>query len=315
MNFTEIRVKTTTQAVEAVSGIFYDMGISGLLIEDPNDFKFQKKESYEWDYVEEEVFDTGYDGAIIKAYISEEDQSLPEKIEQLRISVQNLTQYGIDIGEGLIEIGEVHQQDWENAWKKYYKPVKVSDKIVIKPTWEEYAGKLGEIIIELDPGMAFGTGTHETTNMCINALERYVNSNSTVLDIGCGSGILSIAAAKLGADTVIGVDLDPAAVKVSKENVAQNSMTGFVEIRHGNLMDVISEKADVIVANIIADVIILLSGEVKNYMNPQALFISSGIILSKKEEVKEKLIAEQFEIIEENIKGEWCCIVARLKEK
>lgn len=313
MNYTEIRVKTTTEAVEAVSGIFYNMGVSGLVIEDPRDFDFQTKDELAWDYIEEEVFDTGYDGAIVKAYLSEEELQVPEKIEQLRLGVANLTQYGIDIGEGIVEIGEVHQQDWENAWKKYYKPVKVSEKIVIKPTWEDYRAKLGEMIIELDPGMAFGTGTHETTNMCINALEKYVDRNATVLDIGCGSGILSIAAAKLGADTVIGVDLDPAAVKVSKENVAQNGLIGFVEIRHGDLMEVITEKADIIVANIIADVIIQLSETVHRYIKPAGLFISSGIILSKKEEVKEKLESEGFELLEEHVRGEWCCLVSKIK--
>ena len=313
MNFTEIRVKTTTQAVEAVTAIFYEMGISGLLIEDPNDFKLQKKDALSWDYIEEEVFDTGYDGAIVKAYFSEEDSEIPEKIERLRAHVQNLTRFGIDIGEGIVEIGEVHQQDWENAWKKYYKPVKVSEKIVVKPTWEDYPAKLGELIIELDPGMAFGTGTHETTNMCINALEKYVSGETSVLDIGCGSGILSIAAAKLGAAAVIGVDLDPAAVKVSKENIAHNHMAGFVEIRHGDLMEVIEEKADVIVANIIADVIILLSRTIRDYLNPQGIFISSGIILSKKEEVKQALEQGGFELLEENIKGEWCCLVSRMR--
>lgn len=205
----------------------------------------------------------------------------------------------------------MNQQDWENAWKQYYKPVKVSDKIVIKPTWEEYNAKLNELVIELDPGMAFGTGTHETTNMCIQALERHIDSNCSVLDIGCGSGILSIAAAKLGADRVLGVDLDPVAVKVSKENIEQNNLLGFVEIRHGNLMDVVTEKADIVVANIIADIVIKLADEVANYMKEDGLFISSGIIMPRLEEVKKAIEDKGFKILEVNTQGEWACITAK----
>ena len=201
MKWTEIKVKTTTEAVEAVANIFYEIGAQGVVIEDPNDFLYQQKDELSWDYIEEEVFFNGYEGAIVKAYLSEEENVLA-KIESIKESVNNLPSFGINIGDGIVELEEVNQQDWENAWKQYYKPVKVSDKIVIKPTWEEYNAKLNELVIELDPGMAFGTGTHETTNMCIQALERHIDSNSSVLDIGCGSGILSIAAAKLGADRV-----------------------------------------------------------------------------------------------------------------
>ncbi|WP_353106077.1 50S ribosomal protein L11 methyltransferase [Acetoanaerobium noterae] len=310
MKWTEIKVKTTTEAVEAVANIFYEIGAQGVVIEDPNDFLYQQKDELSWDYIEEEVFFNGYEGAIVKAYLSEEENVLA-KIESIKESVNNLPSFGINIGDGIVELEEVNQQDWENAWKQYYKPVKVSDKIVIKPTWEEYNAKLNELVIELDPGMAFGTGTHETTNMCIQALERHIDSNCSVLDIGCGSGILSIAAAKLGADRVLGVDLDPVAVKVSKENIEQNNLLGFVEIRHGNLMDVVTEKTDIVVANIIADIVIKLADEVANYMKEDGLFISSGIIMPRLEEVKKAIEDKGFEILEVNTQGEWACITAK----
>lgn len=310
MKWTEIKVKTTTEAVEAVSNIFYENGAGGVVIEDPKDFLYQQKDELSWDYIEEEIFVNGYEGAIIKAYISEEDNVL-SKIEKIRESVNNLSDFGLDIGEMVLEVYEVNQQDWENEWKKYYKPVKVSDSIVIKPTWEEYDAALNETVIELDPGMAFGTGTHETTAMCIRALEKYITSNDTVLDIGCGSGILTIAAAKLGADRVIGVDLDPVAVKVSKENILLNSMSAFTEIRHGNLMEVVSEKADIVVANIIADIIIPLSADVPSFLNKEGIFISSGIIKSRIDEVEKAIAENGLEILEVNIDGEWACIVAQ----
>ncbi len=311
MKWTEIRVKTTTEAVEAVSNIFYEVGAQGVVIEDPNDFLYQQKDELSWDYIEEDVFLNGYDGAIVKAYISEEENVLA-KVEEIKERVANLPGFGINIGDGIVELEEVHQQDWENAWKQYYKPVKVSEKIVIKPTWEEYDAKPGELIIELDPGMAFGTGTHETTNMCIQALEKYINSDVSVLDIGCGSGILSIAASKLGANRVLGVDLDPVAVKVSKENIQMNNLLGSIEIKHGNLMDVVSEKADIVVANIIADIIIQLSDSVADYMKENGLFISSGIIMPRLKEVKKVIEDKGFKILEVNTKGEWACIVAKL---
>lgn len=312
MKWTEIKVKTTTEAVEAVSNIFYEIGAQGVVIEDPKDFIFQEKDELSWDYIEEEIFINGYEGAIVKAYLSEADSSILSKIELIREGVKNLSLYGIDAGEGIVEIEEVNQEDWENAWKKYYKPVKVSNKIVIKPTWEEYEASLNEVVIDLDPGMAFGTGTHETTSMCIIELEKYVTSEDTVLDIGCGSGILSIAAAKLGAENVIGVDLDPMAVRVSKENVEQNNLSAFVEIRHGNLTEVIHEKSDILVANIIADIIIMLSNDVNNFVKKGGLFISSGIILSRLDDVKNAIEEKGFEIMDVNTMGEWACITSKV---
>lgn len=197
--------------------------------------------------------------------------------------------------------------------EKILQPTKIGQRIVVKPTWEDYKRENGELIIELDPGMAFGTGTHETTSMCIRELEKYVNADSKVFDIGCGSGILAIAAAKLGAKEVLAVDLDEVAVKVSKENVEENNVSDSVEVRHGNLMDVVKDRADVVVANIIADIIKILAKDVHNFMKKDAVFISSGIILDKVDEVKESLIENGFEIIDIKKLGEWSAIVSKLK--
>ena len=167
-------------------------------------------------------------------------------------------------------------------------------------------------MVELDPGMAFGTGTHETTRMCIQALERYVNEDATVFDVGCGSGILTIAAAKLGAKLSVGVDLDPVAVESSKENVTYNKLNN-IEILEGNLVEVIDGKADVVVANILAEIICILTDDVKRVLKDNGIFITSGIIHDRVEMVCEKLEATGFEVIEKNRDGEWNCIVAKLK--
>lgn len=313
MKWIEVTIKTTTEAVEAITNILDELRTGGVMIEDPNDFFFQKKNELDWDYVEEEVFNKrNSDGVLIKTYISEE-RNVVELVEIIKQKVSTLTGFGIDIGEGSVSLGQVNEEDWANEWKKYYKPTKIGDKLVVKPTWEDYIVQDGDLVIELDPGMAFGTGTHETTTMCMRELEKYVTEDSKVFDIGCGSGILAIAAAKLGAKDVIAVDLDEVAVKVAKENVNHNHVQDSVKVLHGNLIDVVSEKADVVVANIIADIIKILAKDVHSCMKEDAVFISSGIIHAKVDEVKESLIENGFEIIEVKTLGEWNAIVAKLK--
>ena len=313
-NWIEVTIKTTTEAVEPITNILYEQGAGGAVIEDPKDFLFQKKNELDWDYVEEEVFKKNEeDDVLIKTYVSEE-KNVMEFVEIIKQKVLGLKDFGIDIGEGSVSLDQVNEADWANAWKAYYKPTKVGQRVVVKPTWEDYAMQEGDLIIELDPGMAFGTGTHETTSMCIRELEKYVNKDSKVFDIGCGSGILAIAAAKLGAKEVVAVDLDEVAVKVAKENVLENKVEKSVSVMHGNLADVIKDKADVIVANIIADIIKILAKDVQNFMKEDAIFISSGIILDKVEEVKESLIENGFEIVEVQKLGEWSAIISKLKK-
>lgn len=311
MKWLEITIKTTTEAVEAVTSILYEQGVGGVAIEDPKDFLFEKQDALAWDYVDEDLYKkSGYEGVIIKAYLSEE-KNVIASIEEITQKMGMLKEYGINIGEGSVSLIEVDENDWAHSWKAYYKPAKIGEKIVVKPTWEEYEKSEGDIVIELDPGMAFGTGTHETTSMCIVELEKYVKPSSVVFDIGCGSGILSIAAAKLGSQKVIGVDLDEVAVKVSKENVEENNVSDIVEIKFGNLMDVVSDKADIVVANIMADIIKILAKDVKDSLKEDGVFISSGIILDKIEEVKSSLVEDGFEIIDVRTQGEWSAIVSK----
>ena len=313
MNWTEVTIKTTTEAVEAISNILIEERCGGVMIEDPKDFLFQKKNELDWDYVEEEVFNkSGQDGVLIKTYIPEERNVL-EFVETVKARISQLPSFGLDTGEGSVTLSNVKESDWANEWKKYYKPTKIGKKIVVKPSWEEYKQEEGDLIIELDPGMAFGTGTHETTSMCIRELENYVDDTKTVFDIGCGSGILAIAAAKLGAKEVVAGDLDEVAVKVSKENCEINHVSDKVTVKHGSLFEVVDSKADVIVANIIADIIKILAKDVSKFLNEDGVFISSGIILAKIDEVCESLTENGFEIVKVERLGEWSAIVSKLK--
>lgn len=314
MNWNEISVSTTTLAVEIISNIFIESGSKGVMIEDPSDFHLQGQDPLAWDYMEKEVFDFGHEDVRVIGYFSSEED-INEKISEIEKRLDYVKSLDLDTGTLEIYKREVKQENWENEWKKYFNVQKVSNSIVIKPSWEEYTAKEGEKIIDIDPGMAFGTGTHETTRMCINAIEKYMNKGDSLIDIGCGSGILSIAAAHLGAEKVIAVDLDKLAVKVSKENVDLNGFSNTIDVRYGDLTDVIEEKADVIVANIIADIIAKLSENIADFMKDSGYFISSGIINDKKDFVIGKLKENNFDIIEEKNDGEWNCIVSKVKSR
>lgn len=311
MNWTEVIIKVNNEAVEAVSNILYELGAQGVAIDEPVDLEQLKNDELYWDYIDEKLLDNDNVETTMMAYFSEEDTDLPMKIVEIRNRVKELSQFGLNLGSGTVELKDVKQEDWEEAWKQYFKPVKITEQIVVKPEWEVYEKSGNEIVIEIDPGMAFGTGTHETTSMCINQIEKNLTKDVTVLDIGCGSGILAMAAVLLGAKKAIGVDLDPVAVRVAKENVQLNGLSDKIEILHGNLTEVIKEKAEIVVANIMADIIIILLEDVREFIKEDGLFISSGIIQEKLPMVEAGLKAKNFEIIEVEKKGEWCAITAK----
>ena len=307
----EVRVITKSEALEPISGIFYSLDCKGVAIEDPEDILGREQGPLTWDFADINVLEHKGKVAVVKAYFAEED-NIEDVLAYVNERLSELKEMGLDLGEAKVEHEKMYEEDWANTWKQYYKPSKVGEKIVVKPIWEEYEAKEGELVVDLDPGMAFGTGTHETTRMCIQALERYVKEESTVFDVGCGSGILAIAAAKLGAKLAVGVDLDPVAVESSIENVGYNKLNN-IEILHGNLVEVIDGKADIVVANILAEIICILTDDVKRVLKDGGVFITSGIIHDRVDMVCEKLEATGFEVIEKNRDGEWNCIVAKLK--
>ncbi|NMB28325.1 MAG: 50S ribosomal protein L11 methyltransferase [Tissierellia bacterium] len=312
MKWTEVQIKTTTEAEEMVTNIMYDLGVTGLAIEDPKDIiAFQQSEE-DWDFIDPNLIKQDYEEVIIKGYFPE-SEDLIDKIELIRDNIEKNPPGNLNKSLGEVTITEVYEKDWAEAWKKYYKPIKIGEEIVIKPTWEDYEKTDGEIVIELDPGMAFGTGTHETTTMCIEALENYVKENDIVYDIGCGSGILSIVAVKLGAKKVIGVDLDELCTRVSKENIILNKVEDLIEIKQGNLLDVVHGKADIIVSNIIAEVIADMIDSLKDYLKRGGIFIASGIIIEKVDIVEKRLIENGFKVLDTKVMGEWVSIVSTIE--
>lgn len=310
MKWSEISIHTTHEAVEAISNILHEAGAGGVVIEDPNDL-IKERDTLFGEVYELNPDDYPEEGVIIKAYLPV-NSFLGETVEEIKQAINNLLLYDIDIGKNKITISEVNEEEWATAWKKYYNPVKISEKFTIVPTWETYEpASSDELIIELDPGMAFGTGTHPTTVMCIQALEKYVKPGDAVIDVGTGSGILSIAAALLGAKSVRALDLDPVAVDSAKINVKLNKVQHIVTVSQNNLLDRIEERANVIVANILAEIILRFVDDAYRLLENHGYFITSGIIQAKKQEVKEGLMKAGFTIEETLVMEDWVAFIAR----
>lgn len=310
MHWTEISIHTTNEAVEAVSHILHEAGASGVVIEDAADLTKEREDRFGEIYALD-ANDFPDDGVIVKAYLSE-SSFLHETIEEVKAAITNLHAFNIDVGRNIVTIKEVNEEDWANAWKQYYHPVKISQRFTVVPSWEAYEPvDSDELIIELDPGMAFGTGTHPTTILCLQALEQYLKEGDTVIDIGTGSGVLSIGAALLKAKHVHALDLDEVAVRAAKENIALNRADDVVEVHHGNLLDTVKQQADVVVANILAEVILSFTDDAFKVVKPGGLYITSGIIGAKKEEVKAALVASGFEIVETVTMEDWVAITAK----
>lgn len=310
MKWSEISIHTTNEAIEPISNILHEAGASGVVIEDPFDLIKEREDQFGEIY-QLNPDDYPEEGVIIKAYLPI-NSFLGETVEGIKEAINNLILYNIDIGLNKVTISEVNEEEWATAWKKYYHPVKISDKFTIVPTWEEYEPQSDEeLIIELDPGMAFGTGTHPTTIMCIQALERFVKKGDVVIDVGTGSGVLSIAAALLKAKKVISLDLDDVAVTAARINIKLNKVQDVVTVSQNNLLDGVDQQADVIVANILAEVIVRFTDDAYERLKSGGFFITSGIIKQKRNEVEEALKSSGF-IIEETLTMEdWVAIIAK----
>lgn len=311
MKWTEIKINTRAEAIEAITEILYEFGAGGVAIEEPIDYEAMKADNLYWDYIDSAEVPQKQ-GSSVSAYFSEAEQDLDTKLNEIKNKISGLSEFGIPLGDITFEFNELDQVDWETSWKQYFKPVHITDRVVVKPHWEEYTASPKELIIHIDPGMAFGTGTHETTSMCIKAIEKQLEPADSILDIGTGSGILSIAAVLLGANAAVGVDLDPVAVEVAKENVALNGLSEKINIEHGDLVAAVNGKFEIVVANIIADaILVLLDSDVTAFVKSGGRFICSGIIEEKKDLVLEKLEQKGLIVEEINKDGEWVCITSK----
>lgn len=316
MKWTKFTINTTTEAVDLISNMLAELEIEGIEIEDNIPITEEEKKIMFIDILPDLAPDDGT--AKVHFYRNPEDdvQTIVHKVEE---GLTELSQF-VDIGDGKITVSNTEDKDWINNWKEFFKPFRVAEDIIIKPTWETLTEKKEtDLVIEIDPGTAFGTGTHETTKLCILGLRKYIDHNTKLLDVGCGSGILSIVGLKLGANHAVATDIDPLAISATCENVEVNGITSDQFIAYtGNIMEdqqlkeaVGMEQYDIVVANILADVIIPLSDVIGQHMKKGGLFISSGIIYMKKEEVKAAILKNGFQIEEINEMGDWVSFVAR----
>ncbi|MBT2582348.1 50S ribosomal protein L11 methyltransferase [Planococcus sp. ISL-109] len=310
MKWSELSVHTTNEAIESISNILHEAGVSGVVIEDSEDLTKHREDMFGEIYsLDPDDFPT--EGVILKAYLPV-NSFLGETVEGIKLAINSLIDFDINVGRNVVTISEVDEEDWATSWKKYYHPVKISERFTIVPTWENYHPvSSDELIIELDPGMAFGTGTHPTTVMSLQALEKHVQRGNSVIDVGTGSGVLAIGAALLEAETVRALDLDEVAVKSASLNVELNKVEHRVEVFHSNLLDAIDKPADVVVANILAEIIISFTDDAYQAVKPGGTYITSGIIAQKKNDVKEALKASGFIIEDVMMMEDWVTIISK----
>lgn len=306
MQWSEISVSIDREGVEAVANMFHELGAGGVVIEDP-----ELIDSYRaggWEY--EDLPPVGPErGVMVRAYLPV-DSRLPARLQEIRARVDQILAALPHI-EGKIEFRRVEEEDWAGAWKRYYQTTKLGKRLVIKPVWEEYSPSPEEVVVEIDPGMAFGTGTHPSTVMCLQLLEEYVGGGERVIDVGTGSGILAIAAARLGAAAVIGIDCDPIAVKSARSNVELNGIADRVSLRQGDLLAGGQDTAHLIVANLTADLIKVLAGQLDPILLPGGQAILAGIITARQAEVQDSLREAGYVTCEARTQDDWVTLVVQ----
>lgn len=329
MKWIKLTLDTRTEAVDIISSMLSDLGIEGIEIEDNVELTEQEKEQMFVDILP--IIGTDDKTAKVSFYV-ETTENIQSLLIDVKEGLKEISEY-VPVGSGKIVISETEDKDWINSWKEYFKPFRIDENIVIKPTWEELIDKRhDDIVIEIDPGISFGTGSHETTKLCILGIKKHIKAQDLVLDVGSGSGILSIAAYKLGAGQILGVDIDPIATRVALENAQVNKInslewdiqkednipntelvfaTGNLIADHGIRSRIGKDKYDLVVANILADVIIPLSDIIGDNMKKGGIFICSGIINTKEIQVREALEKNQFTILDVNRMGDWVSFVVK----
>ncbi|MBP3636793.1 MAG: 50S ribosomal protein L11 methyltransferase [Clostridia bacterium] len=312
MEWVEITVHTTTLGADMVSEALIQHGSTGTMVEDRADIPDPTKPNGIWEIIDPNLINTLPEDVQVHAWF-EPDAAFAERMQALRMHLDELkrTVPEFDFGTLAIDTLNVKDEDWSEVWKQFYKPFRAGKSLVVKPTWEPYDKQEGDRIIEIDPGMAFGSGTHETTGMCLELLEEVVQGGEHVIDVGTGSGILAIGAAMLGAKDVLAIDIDPMAVKVARENVEHNGLQDTITTLEGNLLEKVDAQCELCVANIIADVICMFAAPLNDHIVPGGLFICSGIIKEREQDVHDALIAAGYTILKVCHKGEWVAMLAR----
>lgn len=321
MNWIKVSIYTTSAGIEPVSGRLYQLGITGLEIEDEQDFKdFLENNKQYWDYVDEDLVKKMEGETQVKTYVSDDTagRELLMSIKSTLAELKSLDENN-EFGRLEFELDNMTEEDWANNWRQYFHPIEIGEKLMIKPEWEELTEPTDRIVFNIEPGMSFGTGSHYTTQLCLEALENYIKPGIKMLDLGCGSGILSIISLLLGADEAVAVDIDPNAVDTAYQNADRNGVDkSKYKVLAGNVVtdkniqdEIAKNKYEVVAANIVADVIIGLAPKAKEYMKEGGVFITSGIIEDRLEDVKEALLENCFEIIAVNQRKDWVSIICK----
>lgn len=322
MDWLEIKIFTTTEGIDHVGGMLLMLGVNGYMVEDKQDFEeFLNQTEPHWDYVDESLNYRKTAETAVIFYLTD-DANGREQLSLVRTELERIKALDTskELGRLEIEVSGLQQCDWENGWKKYFKPFTVGEKLIIIPSWEEIPEGNTRTVLSIDPGMSFGTGQHHTTKLCIEAIERNVKESDTVLDLGCGSGILSIASLLLGAQSAVGVDIDPLAVDISVQNAAQNGFGNdkykafCTNILADELPEQVNGKYDIVAANIVADVLIAFAPVFKRFMTDKTKLICSGIIAHRLDDVKNALTQNGYKILAEFEESEWYCVEIQLKK-
>ena len=321
MEWFEAAVETLSDGVELVTAALMEAGITGLQVEDDFAMRmFLETNTEQWDYADEALLSAEKGAAAVKFYVTADAHGL-ELLSAARAALLALAacEPAESVGSLALSSNAVNDEDWLDNWKKYYKPFKIGERIVVRPIWEEYEAENGELVFTINPGHVFGTGLHQSTRLCIAALEKLVRPGDALLDVGCGSGILSILSLMLGAESAVAADIEPGAADIAYENAAMNGVgKDRYTVLTGNLLtddtlhrQIAARTYDVVVANIVADVIIMLSPLAPDMLKPGGLFISSGIIRERVPDVLAALAANGFTMLDKHVSDEWVCIVAR----
>ncbi len=309
MEYIEVTISTNTPGSELISDLLLRLGAVGTQILDRADLPDPAKPTANWELMDQSVIDAMPEDVLVKAWF--EDDALQKLLPTLREELGVLKSQSPSLGELSLSLQGVKEEDWSENWKQYYKPFRLGQHMVVKPTWEDFDLLADDLLIEIDPGMAFGTGTHETTAMCVTLIEKYYRSGS-LLDVGTGSGILAIAAARLGAQDIYAVDIDPDAVRVAKENVEHNGLENVIDVQQGDLLQGLHRRFDFAVANILAPVICMLAAPLKKHLTENGIFVCSGIIKEAENDVTEALLSAGYIIDEVCHQGDWVAFACHI---